>query len=583
MVNITKAWMFILLILVPVFARSSEVQVSSQADQINIYEKQPIKGMITVTHDENIKIDDSSFVMENKPLKVNFVQKTKISPDNPLTITIYRFEIPEKPKGLYVLPEVSVKVGGKVYRSYPSSYEVRAEKPGESPTPSPAPSQPAANVFQELKNAPTIEGSLKLEAIVEGKNPLYPGETLRFIYRFYFSGNIELTREELPLLDAEGFIKIGDKEFKDYTKDHLSVNEIVQFVEAEKPGSFTFGPSIAEGLSNGKTPLRSESPAITVTVKSFPEADKPKSFNGAVGKFTFNVSLKSAEEVNVGDEMTLLATVSGTGNFRTVTVPELCCQPGFSGFFRLSDLPPTNEVRGDAKHFTINLQPLSDSLKEIPSVEFSYFNPAEEKYVVLRSKPIPIVVKPSKPLPVDNLDETKKAPLKQLEESSEPVPVKPEAIEIQSNFKLESGDLYNKTFGTWFSMLIVPLGIALLIYQKTMRDALIKKQKEVKPVTSTELFQKAFQENTATPLFFDSLNKALKLGLVEAKIIPVAAIPTENLPKTGLSGEVRTFLLSIEERRFTGQGNISPAFLRDSAQNLFEKIQKNIPEKNNGN
>lgn len=580
MVNFTKSWMLTLFILLPVFIWSSDVQVSSQADQINIYEKHPIKGMITVTHDENVKIDESSFLMENKPIKVEFVQNTKISPDNPLTITIYRFEIPEKPKGLYVLPEVSVKVGGKVYRSFPTSYEVRGEKPEESPIPSPTLPQPATN--SQSNNAPTSEGSLKLEAVVDGKNPLYPGETLRFIYRFYFSGNIELTREELPLLEAKGFLKIGDKEIKDYTQDNLSVNEIAQFVEAEKPGSFTLGPSIAEGLSNGKTPLKSEAPAITVTVKPFPEADKPKSFNGAVGKFTFNVSLKSVEEVNLGDEMTLLATVAGTGNFRTVTSPELCCQPGFSGFFRLSDLPPTSEMRGDAKYFTINLQPLSDSLKEIPSVEFSYFNPAEEKYVVLHSKPIPIIVKPSKPLPVENLDENKKTPLKQTEVPSEPIPVKPEAIEIQSNFKLRSEDLYNKTFGTWLSMLIIPLGIALLIYQKTLRDALIKKQKEVRPVTSSELFQKAFQEKTATPLFFDLLNKALKLGLVEAKLIPEAAIATEDLPNTGLTGDVRTFLSTIEERRFTGQGNITPAFLQDSSRTLFEKIQKKISEKSHG-
>jgi hypothetical protein len=431
------------------------------------------------------------------------------------------------------------------------------------------------------------EPFLKLEAAIEGKTPLYPGERLRFIYRFFFRGNIELTQEVLPLLDAEGFLKIGDKEIKDYVKDQMNVNEISQTYQALKPGDYSFGPSIVAGHSYqedargnrvySKEVLKSEAPAVKITVNPFPEKDKPASFSGAIGRFTFDVSLKSPSEINVGDEMTLIVDIAGEKNLHTAALPEICCQPGFEGFFRVSDLPPTSEIHGNIKTFTVHLRPLTDIIKEIPSVEFSFFDPSTNKYTVLTSKPIPITVKPSKALPVEDLDKEKQSMIP-LESKKEFKPVLPGAIEIQTNFLLHARDLYNKAFGTWWTMLVIPLGIAFLIYQNNLRHSVLKKKMEAKPVKSTDLFERAFLEQTPTSLFFALLNKAFKQALVEVKEIPQADISTEDLPQVGLSKEVRLFLSSIDEKRFSGQGNMSPTFLQSPAQALFEKIQKSIEE-----
>ena len=568
---------FMMLAFFSSLSAQGDVQVSAAIEQENIYESRPLRGIITITHPENLKIDEASFTLENASLQAELVKSTKISPDNPLTITIFRFEIPGKSKGLYFLPEISVSIDGKTYQSFPSTYEVRAAQP-QMPA-LPAPSSPLT----------PKEASLKLEADVVGKTPLYPGQRLTFVYRFFFSGNIALTHEVLPLLEAEGFLKIGDKEIKDYEKDHQSINEISQVVEAVKPGDFSFGPSVIEGNayqedSSGhrtysKTPLKSEAPAIQVTVKPFPEEGKPASFNGAIGPFTFDVALKSSQEVNVGDEMTLSVDVKAKEHLNTVVVPEFCCQPGFSGFFRLSDLPPTSDIKGDTKNFIVKLRPLTDLIKEIPSVEFSYFDPKTERYVILHSDPIAIIVKPSKSLPVEDLDKAVQQP--QVKTAQGPLPT--EAIQIQRNFVLTPRDLSNKIFGTWWTMLIITLGIALLIYQFNLRDRLLKKQQEEPPVKSTDLFEKAFLESSPTPVFFDLLNKAFKQALVEAKEIPQSNIGVEDLPNTGLSQEVRKFLTSIDERRFTGQGNVSPAFLQGPAKALFEKIQKDIQERHNAN
>lgn len=81
------------------------VYVTSNIDQYSAYEHQPLKGTITVTHNQNDKVDAASFAMDKKPLQVEFIQDVKLSSSSPIVISYYYFQIPSQVAGLYVLPE----------------------------------------------------------------------------------------------------------------------------------------------------------------------------------------------------------------------------------------------------------------------------------------------------------------------------------------------------------------------------------------------------------------------------------------------------------------------------------------------
>lgn len=557
------------------------VQVSADIET-EAYENEILKGTISITHQKDESVDTNSFSLNKKNLPVELLKEVQISPGNPLTLSLYRFHLPAQPQGLYALPSISVRVGGKVYQSPMSSYTVITKKESSATAPS---SSSLPSPTQEISSPPATSPTtsqtpstpvLRMEARVSGKDSLYPGQRTTLTYLYYFSGNIALTKEVLPLLDAEGFVKIGEKEIKNSSQGSLSVQEISQQVEAVKPGIYTLGPSLIEGrayteetpgnpsYSSGK--LSAEAPPVKITVNPFPKENQPASFNGAVGHYSFAASLLSSPKVTEGDEMSLALKISGTGNLKNVQAPNLCCQPGYSGFFRLSDLPPSEEIKGDTKTIVVKLQPLNSFIHALPSIEFSFFDPDTASYTTQYSEPIPIQVTPNKNIHPD--DQKNAAPSRSSGEAPPPSSTSPKPIEIETIFSLSKGDLYNKLFGTWWALAIIPAGIGLLIYQYNLQRFLEWKKTQIPPTTSQTLFDKAFAKPGKCD--FTALEHSLRLALVEAKLLSSTEDP---LPQKGLSGEVKNFWDMLEEKRFGGKEGVPLEEVYRLSRSLLAKIQ----------
>lgn len=557
------------------------ISITAEINAYGVYENQPIPGTINVNHDESVRIDPNAFTLEGKPLQVQLVKELRIEAGNPLLLSIYSFNLPPKPAGLHVLPEISMKVGKKVYKTIPSSFAVTAgsgnnasapEQPEQTPvsTPAPAPSAPAATYSPP---------SLKLEAKVEGPDQLYPGQQAKIVYRYIYSGDIQLTTEKLPLLDAAGFIKIGPKETKEYTEGGYSVLEVWQIIQAQKPGNYPFAASVLEGTAadaQGQSlKLHAETPAQTLTVVAFPVKGKPASFKGALGKFTIHTSLQGPSTVNLGDKISLAVDISGTtSEWSSVNLPDICCQPGFSGFFRLDDLPPAGQMEGSTKHYVVGLRALSPNIKEIPSVEFSSFDPISQSYVTSKSDPIPLIVSASQ-------NTSPPPPSKSPPSSSAAVPentqngiLKPGAIEIEGNLPLTGSDLKNKHFTSWWDLLLIPLGILALIWQVKYKQELLIKKQTVKLKTSADIFAEALQASPDSADFYRLLNQAFLTRLVERGELKSPETSWEDLPENGTASEVRGFLMKINEQRFSGKKEQDPQELVKEAQVLFDKLKE---------
>ncbi|MBA3603350.1 MAG: BatD family protein [Parachlamydiaceae bacterium] len=567
-------------------------------------ENSPISGTVIVSHTSTEKINLANFKINRKPLAVQLQHEESMTVGN-LILSMYSFSLPSEAKGLYILPAISVTVDGKEYRSIPRTYEItgKALPLGNNPTPPPSagiPAQKTTQTQQPTTAAPATASAstsqdaplLKLEAFVDGPHEIYPGQRTVIGYRYFYNVNVDTSKEVLPLLEAEGLTKIGDKIIKAEETEGLSVQQFAQQVEGNKPGQFKFGPSILEGTpyqtnSSGvkfpsKQLLSSTAPVVDITVLPFPEKDKPASFNGALGTFQWKIDLVSPPLVNVGDEVELSVTAKGKGNLENLQLPELCCQPGMSGPFKLSDLPSVGEINGDTKYFKLKISPTTTSVKAIPALEFSSFDPDSRKYVTYLSQPIPLSVTSlngessdkSDKIPSNELPSAKETPSKkskQAEQIQSEAPAEP--IEIESIYPLSYKDLKDLSFGTWVSLFLIPFGLAALLFQVNLSKYYENLKLESKIIGSKELFTQALKSPVDSAEEHSLMIRAFILALKEKKLIPSAEIAPEDLPKEGIIGDVKDFLYTLDEKRYLGVESMQKGDSRQKAQELFDQLQ----------
>ena len=139
--------------------------------------------------------------------------------------------------------------------------------------------------------------------------------------------------------------------------------------------------------------LRSDS--LRVVVLPLPDAGRPATFTGAVGRFEVRARLEP-DDVPAGEATALIVEVEGDGHIKTLPPPVLPALDGVQVY------PPSEhaDVRSDGgvvtgtKRFTWVLVPGSPGRVELPPIEYAYFDPARREYVVARSAPLNLTVRP---------------------------------------------------------------------------------------------------------------------------------------------------------------------------------------------
>ena len=135
-------------------------------------------------------------------------------------------------------------------------------------------------------------------------------------------------------------------------------------------------------------PIRSETAALNV--KPLP-ANAPPNFSGAVGSFNMAVDAKP-KSVQVGDPITVTATISGRGNFDRMNGPALEDERGWHKYPSSSKFKQDDDVGiSGEKTFETVIAP-NERKAGVPPLTFAYFDPVKENYVTLRSEPLPVQV-----------------------------------------------------------------------------------------------------------------------------------------------------------------------------------------------
>lgn len=414
MVGICRMWHRLLCFLLLAFLMLlphgllAQIKVDTLVDSQQAWEEHQLRVEVLVTHPSNKIVDIGSFRYENRSIRVELVKEEKIGFDE--LVSIYAFQLPGKPAGLYWLSPVEVSVHGVVYRSVPVSYDVVSTSPSrESGNKKIRPSAGAGSAGAGSAGATAVRTNskpLSLQAYVDAPMPIFPGQRVRLVYRYLFSSNIDLTEEELPMLEAKGLKKIGDIQVQEIQRNKVSIHEISQQVEAEEPGEYVYGPSYVEGFAYApgafgqkvymQPKLRGEAPEVVVTVIALPKEGKVTGFKGAIGQFSIKSELLSSSRIAVGDVIRIVVTISGKGEMSSVELPELLCQPGFSGLFQLSNRPIVGALTDEGKRFDLELRPLSGQVVEVPAIAFTYFNPESRVYEVASSSPLSLEVRAAK-------------------------------------------------------------------------------------------------------------------------------------------------------------------------------------------
>jgi hypothetical protein len=135
-----------------------------------------------------------------------------------------------------------------------------------------------------------------------------------------------------------------------------------------------------------KRPVTITSRPIRLQVTALPEEGRPADFSGAVGQY--ELSMEAAPlKVKAGDPITLRIGVSGTGNLKSLKMPEFKVDG-----FKVYD-PQIKDTPG---HKTMEqvIVPTDVKLTQIPPVRFTYFDAQANAYKTLERGPLAIEVAP---------------------------------------------------------------------------------------------------------------------------------------------------------------------------------------------
>lgn len=326
-------------------------------------------------------------------------------------------------------------------------------------------------------------------------------------------------------------------------------------------------------------------PKITLNVNALPSG-KPLGFSGGVGDFNITSSI-SNRDVKTNDAITIKLVISGTGNMRLISNPEI----EFPSDFEIYDPKVENNVRLTRDGLTGNRVieylaiPRHAGSFTIPSVNFSYFDLKSKKYKTIKTEEYKINVEKGE----GNAEQvianfTNKEELKVLGEDIRFIKL--------NNVKLHPKGQFFFGSTTYWMLYIIPLLafiIFFIVYRKQIIEnaniAKVRTKKANKMATRRlKIAGKLLAENKKDA-FYDEVLKAL-WGYISDKLnIPVSKLSKDNiegkLVNYGVDDElIKEFIDALNECEFArfapGDEALNMDKVYSTALNVISKIEGSI-------
>lgn len=456
--------------------------------------------------------------------------------------------------GTYTIPSASVEVNGKKVFSNTLTIKVlpqdQPSKGGGNGGGSSSRSQAAGS---------RITANDLFITATASKTTVHEQEAILLTYKVYTLVNLRQLYGKMP--DLKGFHtqEVELPQQKTFTLEHYkgrNYNTTIwsQYVlfpqqtgKLEIP-SITFDGVIAQQTAsddpfdaffNGggyvEVKKKITTPRLVINVQPLPA--KPAGFSGAVGEFKLASSI-NATDVKTNDAVTIKLTLTGTGNMKLISTPDIKFPQDFEVYDpKVTDnYKLTNSGLAGTKTFEYLAIPRHAGNFTIPAVEFTYFDLKSNSYKTLKTEAYDLKVAKGQ----GNADQviadfTNKENVKMLGKDIR-------FIKLGDTSLRPKGDFFFGTVGyyLWYLIpLLLFIVFAVIYRQKALDNANVAKMKTKKAnkvaTRRMKLAGKLLAENKKNE-FYDEVLKAL-WGYISDKL----SIPVSQLSKDNIEAELTNY------------------------------------------
>lgn len=319
---------------------------------------------------------------------------------------VFRHRFVAREPGVARIAPFVVSQGASERATRPLALEVRA-----------VPTSDALALELELPSAPIVVGQkvpIAIELWIDRDLqrdlvsysvdvPLFSAPELRFLDEKPADANTEL-QVRMP----SGTLLLAARS-REQTRDgrRFLVVRAVRTLVATLPGTIDAAPAsvvVDQGTqfrrdlfrqrrATASQKVRAASEPMSLVVRDVPDEGRPATFAGAIGRgFTLDVAADRSV-VQVGEPIALSFTLRGDGDLSAAGIPRLDA-PGLldPSHFRVPEDSPTGLIDEEGKHFEVMVRVLDGEVREIPSLEYAWFDPSTGRFETTRTRPIALSV-----------------------------------------------------------------------------------------------------------------------------------------------------------------------------------------------
>lgn len=405
-----------------------EIRVVAAIEGQEFFEGEPFLFQVQITGSNDVEPPDLSgigpFSVQDLGGQQNNSQSITIVNGRMTKVVnqahIYSYRITGQQEGRFVIPSLSVEVGGREYRTQPIPVVI---------------------------NKPEETDDFKLRMALS-KSTAYVGEPIRLTVTWYLGQDVKSAQFSVPALDPDHFF-VAEREAqvnpdRQYYQLPLGDGEVVaekgrgqlegktfatlSFTKVLIPkhsGTINLAPASVAceafvGYRKSRSPFNSmhddffsdffsddffgrsrrgvyqtvvvPSNGLQLKVRDLPSEGQPPGFAGHVGHYALSASA-APTQVAVGDPITLTLELTGPEYLDHVQLPSLQDQPQLVKDFKIPKDMAAGKVEGNRKVFTQTLRAKHADVSAIPGIALPYFDTRTGKYDVARTEPIPLTVK----------------------------------------------------------------------------------------------------------------------------------------------------------------------------------------------
>jgi len=446
----------------------------------------------------------------------------------------------------------------------------------------------------------------------------YLGEIVPVTVKAYFDQRVRVDLNSLPRLEGDGIVMepltdkpvqteetVGNQRYSVLTwetslsgikaGDHnfrMSLDATMLIPSKRRrpsvfnrPGFFNNGfddPFFDSVFGNfQRRPVTVQSPPLNMTITMLPTAGQPANFSGAIGQFQLSVAADPTE-VEAGEPITLLMTISGKGNFDRVSAPTLPASDDWKTYTPSDSFEAGTSPASGTKTFEQALVPKKATLTSIPPLSFSFYDPQRKQYRTIASKPITITVKPAstpQPVPIPPAKTTVAATKPTADRSVEP-------YSSLAGPHLEIGTLTHRItpvfFSSWYLTIVLTCCVLLMgltalhLYQHRQRanPELVAKKWRERQLAQDFAELEASLKNNDSNLFLRQSRNVLQQQLGQIWQLPPEAISLADLTRRLPADSPLITIFRTADEAAYGAGRLSGEKMAEFYHQLHTELEQ---------